>query len=330
LFLELTGYPQLGGGDYHIAHVLWGGLLLFVAALLPLILANRWVYRVGAVAAGVGVGLFIDEVGKFITASNDYFHPAAAPIVYAFFLLTVLVYQRVRRPPRRSPRSMLYRALEGLVELLDQDLDELEKQALIERFQFVADQKENRDLAALAASIKSFLEDDSIRIAPDEETIWEEWLNRFRRWEARFFPLSRLSPVLAGVLVGLAAIALYGVVGSLVPDIASVRLQEIVNAGRLNSQEQQYLFIIRLVLQSAIGLMLLAAAGMMVLGREEAGISLGMLGLLLMLTTVNLLVFYFDQFSTILKATIELGALLAMARYRWRLERANKESHLLT
>jgi hypothetical protein len=109
-----------------------------------------------------------------------------------------------------------------------------------------------------------------------------------------------------------------------------VRLQEIVNAGRLNSQEQQYLFIIRLVLQSAIGLMLLAAAGMMVLGREEAGISLGMLGLLLMLTTVNLLVFYFDQFSTILKATIELGALLAMARYRWRLERANKESHLLT
>jgi hypothetical protein len=225
---------------------------------------------------------------------------------------------------------MLYRALEGLVELLDQDLDELEKQALIERFQFVADQKENRDLAALAASIKSFLEDDSIRIAPDEETIWEEWLNRFRRWEARFFPLSRLNPVLAGVLVGLAAIALYGVVGSLVPDIASVRLQEIVNAGRLNSQEQQYLFIIRLVLQSAIGLMLLAAAGMMVLGREEAGISLGMLGLLLMLTTVNLLVFYFDQFSTILKATIELGALLAMARYRWRLERANKESHLLT
>ena len=23
LFLELTGYPQLGGGDLHIAHLLW-------------------------------------------------------------------------------------------------------------------------------------------------------------------------------------------------------------------------------------------------------------------------------------------------------------------
>ena len=65
LFLELTGYPQLGSGTLHIAHMLWGGLLLFIAALLPLIFANRWVYWVEAVLAGVGVGLFIDEVGKF-------------------------------------------------------------------------------------------------------------------------------------------------------------------------------------------------------------------------------------------------------------------------
>src|SRR5690606_9357710 len=48
LFLELTGYPQLGGGTFHIAHVLWGGLLLFAAALMPLFIANRWVYTLGA------------------------------------------------------------------------------------------------------------------------------------------------------------------------------------------------------------------------------------------------------------------------------------------
>ena len=78
LFLELANYPQLGGGELHIAHVLWGGLLLFAAALLPLIFANRWVYVTGSLLAGVGVGLFIDEVGKFITQTNDYFHPAAA------------------------------------------------------------------------------------------------------------------------------------------------------------------------------------------------------------------------------------------------------------
>ncbi|MGH2605824.1 MAG: hypothetical protein ACRDG5_04475, partial [Anaerolineales bacterium] len=53
-FLTVTGYPQLGGGGFHIAHVLWGGLLLFAAAILPLIWANRWVYRAGAVVSGLG------------------------------------------------------------------------------------------------------------------------------------------------------------------------------------------------------------------------------------------------------------------------------------
>src|SRR3970040_3181863 len=72
LFLELTGYPQLGNSELHIAHVLWGGLMLFVAALLPLIYANRWVYDAGALLAGIGVGLFIDAVGKLINQSNTY------------------------------------------------------------------------------------------------------------------------------------------------------------------------------------------------------------------------------------------------------------------
>src|SRR5512142_371317 len=118
-FLQMTGYPQIGGATLHIAHVLWGGLLLFVASLLPLILANRWVYTLAGVLSGVGVGLFIDEVGKFITRSNDYFYPPAAPIIYGFFLLTVLLYVEVRRPADRDARTELYHAFDGLEEVLD-------------------------------------------------------------------------------------------------------------------------------------------------------------------------------------------------------------------
>jgi hypothetical protein len=35
-------------------------------------------------------GLFVDEVGKFITQKNDYFLPLAAPIVYASLLLILV------------------------------------------------------------------------------------------------------------------------------------------------------------------------------------------------------------------------------------------------
>jgi len=53
LFLQLTGYPQLGNASLHIAHVLWGGLLLFIGGLLPLVLANAWAYTTGAVLNGI-------------------------------------------------------------------------------------------------------------------------------------------------------------------------------------------------------------------------------------------------------------------------------------
>ena len=51
-YLELTGYPQIGGGELHIAHLLWGGLALFIASLLPLIFANRRGYDWTAVLSG--------------------------------------------------------------------------------------------------------------------------------------------------------------------------------------------------------------------------------------------------------------------------------------
>src|SRR5919205_975344 len=146
LFLELTGYPQVGNSELHIAHVLWGGLLLFVASLLSLLFANRWAYSAGALLAGIGIGLFIDEVGKFITQSNDYFYPLAAPIVYAFFLLSVVLYLRVRRPPHRSPRTELFSALDALEEVLEQDLDPVEREVLEERLRYVVANSERPDL----------------------------------------------------------------------------------------------------------------------------------------------------------------------------------------
>lgn len=167
LFLEITGYPQLGGGGLHIAHLLWGGLLLFIASLLPLIYSNRWVYNLGAVLAGIGVGLFIDEVGKFITQNNNYFYPPAAPIIYAFFLITILIYLRVRKLPTNNPRTELYLALESLEEVLDHDLDADERIEIVKRLQYVAQQEEQIDFSRLAKELLHFLTSKRIYIAPE-------------------------------------------------------------------------------------------------------------------------------------------------------------------
>lgn len=90
VFLELTGYPRVGGGGLHIAHVLWGGALMIVSNLL-LLLSSKPRRLVAAILGGIGLGLFIDEVGKFITHDVNYFFKPAAVIVYLTFLAIWLI-----------------------------------------------------------------------------------------------------------------------------------------------------------------------------------------------------------------------------------------------
>lgn len=322
LFLELADYPQLGGGELHIAHVLWGGLLLFVAALLPLIFANRWVYVTGSLLAGVGVGLFIDEIGKFITQTNDYFHPAAAPIVYAFFLLTVMVYLRIRRPGVRDSRDELYRALDELQEVLDHDLERSERLALEFRLRRIAEEEEHPDLVHLAKELLDFLSSDALHLAPDIPGFLERLLERLRKFERRWVTERRLKAVLVGGLAALGILAVIDLCKLLLAASDPAHLQrmiaELVALGRVASSSGMFWFTARVVVEGFVGLLLVVAAGLLIANREARGVAVGYLGLLLSLAVVNLLVFYFEQFSTILYATVQFTLLLGIFYYRRR------------
>ncbi len=323
LFLELTGYPQLGNSELHIAHVLWGGLFLFAAALLPLIFANRWVYTWGAILAGLGVGLFIDEVGKFITQSNDYFYPPAAPIIYAFFLVIVMLYLQVRRPPARDPRAELYRALDSLEEILDHDLDRYERADLEARLQYIVDDADHQNLTRLASGLLEYIRSENLDLTPKLPTFWEKQLFLLRQFEERWLSRSRVKAAITGALGALGIVALFKlsrvvVLASLNPAQLDAMAAEMVALGRVASASGLVWFFARLALEGVVGLILLLAAILLLLGREQSGATLGYLGPLLSLTTVNLLVFYFDQFSTILTAAIQFLVLIGVLYYKRR------------
>lgn len=105
-FLMLTGYPQIGNESLHIAHVLYGGIILMLAFLL-LLLSDKPNKLLAALIGGIGFGFFIDEVGKFVTQDNDYFYEPAALIMYVIFLLiwfvTRLIIVRIEKTPFLSP-----------------------------------------------------------------------------------------------------------------------------------------------------------------------------------------------------------------------------------
>lgn len=131
VYLDAAGYPRIGGGGLHVAHMLWGGLLLVVAALLPLLFVGRRALTLAALAAGVGVGLFIDEVGKFITESNDYFFAPAAPIIYGGVLVLLLVWQLARRPHALTRRAAVRSATEALGDLADGRLSAADRDRVV-------------------------------------------------------------------------------------------------------------------------------------------------------------------------------------------------------
>ncbi len=323
LFLELTGYPQLGGGGLHIAHVLWGGLLLFGAALIPLIFANQWALFVDAVLAGLGVGLFIDEVGKFITQSNDYFYPGAAPIIYAFFLLVVLLYARLARKRATSDaRTELYYVLGALREVLDRDLEPGERLRLQNRLARVKENARDPNSARLAEALDNYIRSSALELAPERPDPLERLAARFKTWESTWATHGRLKAMVVGGLSGLAIIAIRQFAQLLLVLFSPARLETMVTrlvlAGSVGNLTGLAWFSVRLGLEGAVGIFLLSGAVLLLMDREARGLTVAYIGLLVSLAGVNLLVFYFEQFSTILIAAFEFGALLLILYYRRR------------
>lgn len=320
LFLYLTGYPQIGGGELHIAHVLWGGLLLFIATLLPLILANSWVFPASALLSGIGVGLFIDEVGKFITQTNDYFYPSAAPIIYVFFLGTVLLYTRLRRTRRESLRSELYYILEDLQEVLDHDLSERERRDIIVHLERVKRNAQDVNLVVLAENIENFITAQNLELVEEQLTPWQRGLVRLEELEQRWMNRRRYRAFFVGSLAAVAVWSLVYTAIFLATTLSPQQMQTLLDnliANRLvRGPSGLNWFEARVGLEMLVGLALLVAAVMIALGREKRGFLIAYMGLLFSLSVVNIMVFYFDQFSTIFNSTVQFIVLMIGLRYR--------------
>jgi len=319
LFLAATGYPQVGNAHLHIAHVLWGGLLLFVGGLLPLILANAWAYSLGAAISGVGMGLFIDEVGKFITQNNDYFYPAAAPIIYAVFLLTVMLYLYVRQAGHRSPRQEMYEALHDMGEVIDHDLDFNERRALEERLQRVIDDAPGSNLALLASTLLVFLHDEELRLAAIHPSRLQLLKERVYGWGKHinrpWYRSLLVGMLIGGGLIGLSQAARLGLAAFNRETILGVLRLWLMEGQFHTANELRWLFI-RMSLEVILAVLLLIAAGLLASGREKLGLQIGITTLVMLLTTVNLLVFYFDQFSAVIAALAQYTLLALLEIYR--------------
>ncbi len=303
-YLALTGFPQLGGAGLHIAHLLWGGLLMLVALALLLAFVGRSMQRVAALLGGAGFGLLIDEVGKFITSSNDYFFQPAVAIIYVVFVVIFLSFRTIERAGRFTERELLANAYDEAVEVALHPTN-AERQARALRLLH-----ESGATGPLARGLERALVEQRALIPPSPSVRASRW--RRARWAgiraferamaSRWFPRALVLLVVAyafvflllfGLALATATVATEGPAFAL--DLFALRGHRFVQAG---------------LLASSLAAAALIVAGLVALPRDRASAYRWFKrSTLVSLLVGQVFLFYTQQFGALVELVLCLLAL---------------------
>ncbi|OGL30875.1 hypothetical protein A3F37_00340 [Candidatus Saccharibacteria bacterium RIFCSPHIGHO2_12_FULL_41_12] len=183
-YLAQTGFPQLGSGNLHIAHMLWGGLIMFISITISLAFLGYRTQRLAALVGGIGFGIFIDELGKFITESNDYFFRPTVGLLYAIFAIIFIIFTHMSRKEHFTNEEYQINAIYRLEESIIKHLDKNEKNNIL---QLLSKANQNSKFTSTLKEITNSLDIDH---HPDEpgkikklfmnfDDLYEKfWLNR--------------------------------------------------------------------------------------------------------------------------------------------------------
>lgn len=133
LFLIIFNYPTVGRGNWHIAHVLWGGVFMLLGIIFFLIFYGRSAFRYASIFSGIGWGLFIDEIGKYLTRDNNYWFRPAIIFIYISFVLLFFLYRILERTSSPNRSSQWHELFESCEELANNDLELSEKKDILHK-----------------------------------------------------------------------------------------------------------------------------------------------------------------------------------------------------
>jgi len=127
IYLKLTGFPQIGSGPFHIAHLLFGGFFMLISILGFITYLNNSLKSYWAVLGGIGFGTFIDEIGKFLTRDNNYFFQPTFAIIYIIFIVLYLLYKSIAHNQNFSKDEYLVNGMNLLQTFVLKSFDREEK-----------------------------------------------------------------------------------------------------------------------------------------------------------------------------------------------------------
>lgn len=204
IFLSITDYPILGHGSYHIAHMLWGGFFMMAALIILFSFLSQRAAYVASGLGGIGFGAFIDELGKFVTADNNYFFQPTIALIYITFVLLYLISRFIPRYQEISQREYLVNAIEMIKESAIDDFD-VEEERRAEEYLRHCDQS-HPIVQALTKLVRS------LRVVQSPKP---GILSRFRRQARKiYYKLANSGTVITSILFYLTAQTVWTFVSS--------------------------------------------------------------------------------------------------------------------
>jgi pimeloyl-ACP methyl ester carboxylesterase len=320
--LWLTNYPQLGGHGLHIAHLLWGGLAMLIALVLLLAYLNPVARLVAAVLGGIGLGFFIDELGKFLTSDNNYFFKPTAALIYVFFVIFFLAGRYLARRRGLTKREYLVNALELTKDAVTRTMTPAEKGRILELLDH-ADQRNH-----MVAPLREAVERADTEHADD--FIFVRWARRLRDWYFTVVERRWFIRVVTAVFViwGLSSvIEIIGLIFTFEPHLANEQVFRI--GGRVTSKTGHFGFVEWADIVSSIIVGLLVLWGVVLLLRRSRLAAYQMFERALLISLFFCQVFAFIQ-SQFGAASGFLIDLLLFITVRYMIDRERELEHLHT
>ncbi|HYO42169.1 MAG TPA: hypothetical protein VES19_03125, partial [Candidatus Limnocylindrales bacterium] len=260
--------------------------------------------------------LFIDEIGKFITESNNYFFAPAAPMIYGAILLLAAIWLIVaRRRDRASAHEDLQAGVEAMREAVDGQLTPASRARALERLERVrtgADTAQARVATAQAELLRSPAV-EAVMARPG----WAEGSGP-RELVERLLPARIERILILLLLLGTALIALLSAL-VLIAVLGGERLDLPQPSGPVEFPEEPIWAILLFIVSIVVGIASGFAFVQILRGRVRQGLRIGIWAALGNLVAGGLLTFYVTQFGAMASAIGHLILLLLLLDHDRRL-----------
>jgi hypothetical protein len=214
----------------------------------------------------------------------------------------------------------MYGILEDFAEVLDHDLSKVEYDHLMSELNMVIRDNETTQLVNLARDLQGYLKNRQKSLVEHQPDLLERIANGWQRFSTKWLTRTRFRGFL---IVGLLVWAAWAVTSQTVMFLATHNgekleqlVQQFMAAELIRNASGMTAFEAQILMEGTMGIITLVAVVLFLLKKDRLATWIGIIDLVITLVVVNLLTFYFDQFSTIAFAAVQFLLLVLLLYYK--------------